>query len=120
MTTVSETLTAAADHLEAHDLHKGSLTDGEGNVCALGAIRAAVTGPNLLDFMENSDECERFDGAANALGEVLDLPRAGIPKWNDAPERTKEDVVRALRDTADLESLDETVPVAESALVPSS
>lgn len=102
---IKAVLEGAAGYVERYGLHKGWLrqTDGRGNyiedgpVCANGAIGLAVTG----DIIQvGSLAFEAADVLAAHLGlEGGDGWRA-VAIWNDAPERTAEDVITALRAAA--------------------
>jgi hypothetical protein len=91
--TVKDTLNRAADLIEKYGHIKGQLGDRKMGMCANGAIFAAVGGSS-----------EIWNDATNALGKHLGLSgyvRYDIPAWNNAPERTKEEVITAMRDAAD-------------------
>lgn len=84
---VSKTLLDAADYIEEHGWCQEFMW-ADGRVCALGAILIAkgtgLSGPRdrLMAFLKNPES---------------------ITKWNDAPGRTKDEVVSALREAALME-----------------
>ena len=80
---------AAADLIEIHGHCKGLRQRREG-FCVLGAISQAATG-DPWKFDGHEEPCATF---ARQIGEMLPA------QWNNAPERTKEEVVSALRATA--------------------
>ncbi len=80
-------LNDAADYIEKHDWRQGALVDIDGKVCALGAIV----------FSGHYDDAE----AREALKKYLSgTPWVSIAEWNDAPGRTKEEVIAAFRNAA--------------------
>lgn len=96
-TTVKDTLNRAADLIEKYGHIKGQLGNVKIGMCAHGALFAAAGGG------------ENFYEVNVALGKHLGLRGIGyrgvdyfdIPAWNNAPERTKEEVITAMRETAD-------------------
>lgn len=94
LTPDTKALLDAADYIEAHGLHKGSYREMGAlermpKVCAIGGIIMATD-----DGSARSDAGVRL---ANFIGATQDH---GIPDWNDAPERTADEVVAALRGAA--------------------
>lgn len=76
----------AAAYIREHGWIQGdyfvSKTDQTGACCALGAIRTTLE--------EANDECL----LAQAFAQEVGLPQTyGIHRWNDAPGRTKEEVL---------------------------
>lgn len=90
---VAEDLRSAASMIEKRGWIQGAPVTRDG-VCALGAINLAT------------DYSERCQEAVWTLAEYLELnnpvvPAAmKIPAWNDAPGRTKQDVVQAMEKAA--------------------
>lgn len=116
-TQIADALTRAADYLDEHGWHQGSITDGKGSFCALGCIARVTLSENERGYLDYSASSEgqriEYSRAAGALARHLGFPdKFDVSRWNDTPGRVKEDVVRALRDAADLESLDERAPAA--------
>lgn len=103
-------LECAADHLDRVGLHKGAYLAREAYVdyvtadaaslpcCALGAIRVCAGLYTTDDAYWDADRNRDAERAAFALSRFLG--HQFIPRWNDAPERTKEEVVAALRGAA--------------------
>jgi len=93
---VADVLDGAADVIERDGWHQGHYyIPGEG-VCAIGAF-AQATG------LRHPDIEDRGFGPRRALAGHLgfDPDYAGpIIRWNDAPERTKQEVLDALRKAA--------------------
>lgn len=107
---IAYTLTIAASIVQANGLMKGGLYDTEAveagadresvRVCAVGAIHTAVAGTPVLGLSEDCDlqpQVILADMARAALGQHVGGP---VPRWNDNPDRTAEDVEAALRATA--------------------
>jgi hypothetical protein len=103
---IGELLWRAADLMESKPhLAKGALVDAMGNVCLRGAVLCAAHGHywHLRDWWHDSLLRE----ADNRVAKYLKLPgRLGMRShpntadWNNSPERTKEEVVAALRAAA--------------------
>lgn len=84
-------LLKAADLIEKHGLVKHRLYDEHGRLCAGGAIYAANT---------------LFGGKSQAAmtEAILMLQRhvgGSIAEWNNAPERTAQEVINTLREAAE-------------------
>lgn len=91
---VSEVLDRAADVLEEDGWCQYSMHDELGRYCALGAIKAVTPDPDA--FAERGY-------ATRALRDYLSPTRPfQISKWNDNPDRTKEEVIDALQQAARL------------------
>lgn len=92
-----DVLRRAADEVERRGLAKGMLCDEEsGAVCARGAIIAATgLAPSFLHWTPLSQKADE------RLGEYLRLGWNEVPHWNNAPSRTKAEVVAALRGAAE-------------------
>lgn len=94
LTPDTKALLDAADYIEAHGLHKGSYREMGAlermpRVCAIGAIVMAT------------DDGGARSSAGIRLAEFIGLSKDhGIPDWNDAPERTADEVIAALRGAA--------------------
>jgi hypothetical protein len=70
-----------------------------GQFCAIGALRQAAFGRTHLVDLDWGTEAENpYWRAYRMLGEHLGV--ASIPPWNDAPERTKDDVLALFRELA--------------------
>ena len=95
---VDEVLDAAADYIEVHG-HTKLVYGGRNNgpACASGAIDSVLTKNNLI---YHSD---LFTTARQALVDSLGGYDSivSIPEWNDKPERTKQEVVDAMRHAAE-------------------
>ncbi|WP_217235408.1 hypothetical protein [Streptomyces sp. AC555_RSS877] len=100
----ADVLDKAADHLAAVGLHKGYLYDerqAKGSamnrcrVCAVGAILTAAYGTPR--YAVDDADINVTDRAIFMLTEKVGEP---IPSWNDHPDRTQDEVITALRDTA--------------------
>jgi len=100
MSTTADKVRAAADHIEKYGLHKGAMYAEQGAVveqgipcCTVGALHA---------FGVNDDPVR--EAVARAAGPDVwdDYNQVDeIPIWNDADERTADEVVAALRKAAD-------------------
>jgi hypothetical protein len=82
---VGRQLINAADYIEKHGWCQNTYWDEQGRVCALGAIRRA----NALTRDAN-----------DAAFKMLRFLDGSVHGWNDAPGRTKEEVVAVLRKVA--------------------
>ncbi|MEU3052235.1 DUF6197 family protein [Streptomyces griseus] len=112
-------LERAAEYISKHGWHQGDYysyraTDAEKlglpadqshpPACALGAILA--TGPATADAVIAA-------AAIGRLATYLDLPDGvGISVWNDAVDRTAEDVILALKTAAETSTPEEVVAEA--------
>jgi hypothetical protein len=99
MTTISERLEDAADYIEVHGHCKGALENSDGNVCALGAIDRVAPAVGL------------FTDVRHAFRQFLGSDRLvdffSIAAWNNAPERTPQEVIDAFRGAAKHERMKE-------------
>jgi hypothetical protein len=107
---VSRLLSRAADLMEQFGLAKFVRKDSNGSMCYLGALEEANGGMFSADVY-NPLVVE----ASKRIQKALDLTPAGyrgyhgpetvypvvaVVDWNNAPERTKEEVVEAMRQAA--------------------
>jgi hypothetical protein len=102
--TVHKVLLEAADLIEQRGWTQGTFQGSDGRLCAHGAIHMAVF--DKPDYFGEHDAplvlavwC-RLRNYLLAKGVEPDLVRRGCMSWNDAPGRTKEEVVQAMRDAA--------------------
>lgn len=86
--TPREVLLAAADYLEANGWIQSGAYHPGGPACVINAFLAVE--PDDLDSRAGAHEL--FIAHVGA--------RRGIDEWNDAPGRTRDEVVRALREAA--------------------
>lgn len=103
---VKELLLKAADHINEVGLHKGNFFEdydrmNTGPCCTRGAFEVAAGYRQAEDYGVIQAALQRIDGARRALAAHLGLELnerdEPVAAWNDAPERTKEEVVAALR-----------------------
>lgn len=87
----SEILAKAADLIDERGHCKRVSEDLDGRLCVYGALRKATE-----QFV---DQDRVFGAAAERISEHLGGDLVAI--WNDYPERTKEEVVSALRSAAE-------------------
>ena len=97
MLTPNEVLANAADYIEQHGWIQHNAEDSRGQVCALGAIGRAAYAPGV-------PENERWDLYDEASDVMVDHLGRQIIEWNDTPGQTAEEVVRAMREAAHVES----------------
>lgn len=95
ITDAGHTLREAAEYISEHGWTQGDLSNSEGGVCALGALNCVAGIGNI-----------RAHDAATALWDYLDLRDSltalhPVAVWNDAPERTAEDVILAMKRAAE-------------------
>ncbi|MFE1321660.1 hypothetical protein [Kitasatospora phosalacinea] len=96
---VGQVLRLAAEYLEVHGHCKGKFAAPEGRgACAVGAIRAVVTGSRYIVHPLVERAVEAFSAT---LPDRSYDPDENIAAWNDEPERTTAEVVRALRAAAE-------------------
>ena len=94
----SEVLRQSAGIVQMFGLAKHTLEDSSGRVCILGAILKVSNG-------YDSDN-ERWIYKSHAvLCELLQV--ANIPNWNNAPERTQQEVVDLFNRAADIVEIEE-------------
>ena len=102
----ADVLEKAATHLKRVGHHKGYLYDerqAKGTalescrVCAVGSILAAAYGKPRYPALDTA-KSDVTDTAIDAMEDTVGTP---VPVWNDEPERTVDDVVTALKATAD-------------------
>jgi len=111
----AEILSAAAAYIEVHGWSQRALEDEEGRVCALGALRAVepsiearvrakrellrrIQARNPQGAEEANDLLE-FDREHPGSKELTDQARQwlGVSYWNNAWDRTAEDVIGVMR-----------------------
>lgn len=99
MTAAEEVLRKAADRLETGGWCQHTSVDREGRYCAAAAIDYA-TGYDPVDGYDNRMVATGlYDAAMALLAEHVGDP-GGIVSWNDAPGRTAEQVIHAMREAA--------------------
>jgi hypothetical protein len=105
--TVHKVLLNAADLIEQRGWTRGIHQDAEGRLCVHGAINVAVLGMPCVGNIVIFRLDEFLTGAWVQLRDYLlakgvepDSVSAGCIIWNDAPGRTKEEVLQALREAA--------------------
>lgn len=91
---VSKALLDAADYMEAHGHCKDKSTDWMGRVCLIGAITRVVFRDQAIDQALHMATRNRLEAY---LGYRL------ITIWNNAPERTADEAIAALRGAAIME-----------------
>jgi hypothetical protein len=99
---VVKVLYDAADLIDQRGLAKGIRRDSEGRLCLHGAIEFAMTG-TAWSSGEKHKEVSRHvrKYLEHNLG-FVGLTDYGCAEWNNAPERTKQEVVDALRGAAEM------------------
>lgn len=111
--TVSQVLSGAADYIDKHGWVQGQMQDTKGRCCAVGAIAVAaseVSEENVWAIRSDAEnrlartlvDEETLSIAGDVLGR-FDL----IVRWNDESGRTKDEVVQALRQAAEVVVEDE-------------
>lgn len=94
-------LREAAEYIGEHGWIQGDVEDeATGSVCALGAINAVL--PIAWEDFGALDAMTAYLGLVHPLRtEVVGFTMHPVAKWNDAKERTAEDVVLAMKRTAE-------------------
>lgn len=91
--TWQEILNGAADYIAEHGHAKGAYLTDDGCACAIGAMRMAAFGrpgiPDGVDFKPY--------GVARMQ---LETEILYLTQWNDAPERTAQEVIDTMRRVA--------------------
>jgi hypothetical protein len=95
MSTVADVLDRAADVIAERGLCKRDYEGRDGSVCAVGAIRVAVTGRARTGF--SLGQFVTYKSASDWASDVVGSP---VARWNDAQERTADEVIAALREAA--------------------
>lgn len=95
----SEILTRAADLIDKRGHAKRTYQSPDGALCVRGAIVKAVS--LRFSFKRSSLTPAAATVAITALRRHVGFLPAGEISWNDAPERTKAEVVTALRGAAE-------------------
>jgi hypothetical protein len=102
--TVHEVLRKAADLIEQRGWAQRRFEDANGRLCIHGAIHLVVSRLAVRNDWDRDSlstaAWHQFLEYILAEGVEPDLVRLGFMRWNDSPERTKEEVVRALREAA--------------------
>jgi hypothetical protein len=107
MSATGDLLRDAAEYISEHGWTRGKMRDDKGAVCAMGALyMTTVVG------IDNIYRATLLGEAVTALGDIAGVAviRTGpgsfgvneVPKWNDAPERTAEEVVLTFKRAAEL------------------
>lgn len=108
MKTPEELLLTAADIIARDGWHQGHYCAPDGDptssaVCAIGALSRAGTG-NAIPTSEMAWRTSAARSAAQRrLAKVAGVTPWDIPDWNDAPERSAEDVILAMKQAAHME-----------------
>lgn len=95
--TAAEVLEKAAEYIERHGWYQGGVNGPGASTCAAGAVNYLTWGSrDGSTYNEGQDtvRCEAFDYLRARL------PELDIASWNDAPERTREEVCQKLREVA--------------------
>ena len=87
---IKRVLEEAANLIEHGWLQNRAYNEDNTAFCVLGAIEYAARSENIVVM----------DAAELYLKEYLGLENASVISWNDAPHRTRREVVQALRGTA--------------------
>jgi hypothetical protein len=100
---MSDAMLKAADYIKEHGHAKLTLKDSEGRVCLLGALLTVTTGSA---YGGSSAEDRVADAAMDLLGMRLkegNKPASAIDAidWNNAEERTAEEVINLLKETGE-------------------
>lgn len=111
--TPEEVLEKAAQALAEKGHCKGNFGDDEGRMCAVGAIRYAVSGSRgvYLASLSRPGDRELTDLAIQLLGKEIesrvDTPQGYydyVPLFNDRPSTTGEDVILMMKRAANHDS----------------
>jgi hypothetical protein len=111
---IAEILERAADLIDTGHLVKKELWDGEGGYCSVGAVRAVVESEIIGTYYFTSLPAPLAKAAVTVLYEHGVPPEQrpqelygwpvtpwdGVVAWNNAQERTADEVVEAMRQAA--------------------
>ena len=96
MSKVDDTLNLAAELVEKRGWTQKTYETRDGQVCLMGAVHMALgIEPNVFT---DDETFNIYLAARDRLQDILDVDSP--IEWNDQPERTKEQVVSALRAAA--------------------
>jgi hypothetical protein len=99
---VAQDLRAAAEVLRRDGWMRGDLGTCDGPKCAVGvAYYVASDGAEVVYEFSGSDTIHRAERIADAVADEIGVGRQDLPTWNDAPERTADEVIAALEAAAD-------------------
>lgn len=90
--TPEEICLKAAEIIERNGWNQGSFVSDDGSVCIAGAARMASWGSV---YTKNDRNLAAYFEARRLIREVIQEP--DVVEWNDAPQRSKEDVILALK-----------------------
>ncbi len=106
MKTVTEILREAADIIEEIGHPKGVYRKvSTGGVCAVGAMKIAIS-KNAVEPIADRNDARLLNKAKRTVALYVEPESKRIFKWNDAKERTAEEVVDTLRTIAALRDID--------------
>jgi hypothetical protein len=102
-TQVAQDLRAAAEVLRRDGWRQDSYGSFAGCKCLYGAIHYVVSdGNHMTDAELSAKEEERADTVARRVMDVIDVHGwLELLDWNDAPDRTADEVIAALESAAD-------------------
>lgn len=89
--TPEEILRSAAEVIEVFGWRQGAYGSPGSGFCILGALSVAYSG------VTSEVWAPELSAAKRLIVERLGLAQYGISEWNDAPERTREEVMAVLR-----------------------
>jgi hypothetical protein len=110
---VSELLLKGADLIEKHGHTKNNLYDDNGAMCFMGALWKAMDAWDIGLRIQAATSVKRVLGLPNptrSMGLSPDI--SAVVDWNNAPERTAQEVIDAMRLAARMnvsENIKETV-----------
>lgn len=96
-----DVLRRAADLVEQRGLAKNITCAADGSLCIRGALTVAAGRTARIPFWGDGP---RHDVSAAADCAMLNYLRSDVVAWNNAPERTKDEVVAALRAAAEIDA----------------
>jgi hypothetical protein len=95
--TWQEILNGGADYIAEHGHAKGIFVTYDGCACAIGAMRMTAFGSADIPYSGGYDTLDEYRDAIRNLGSGI---MNSIPQWNDAPERTAQEVIDTMRRVA--------------------
>jgi len=105
---IAEILEKAADLIATGHLVKGMLWDEEGGYCSVGAVRAVIqpelVGVDMFPLVQRAVAALYEHGlSADYKAQPPPWPSGNwerVVEWNNAPERTADEVIEAMRQAA--------------------
>lgn len=109
MNQTADDLRAGAQYIRVYGHTKKTAEDADGSVCAVGSLACAINAHVGICYGEmagiTTEKWNRFEAAVLALHNYLEATGvlakySTVTFWNDAPDRTMDDVVTGMEKAA--------------------